>query len=504
MTEVQSNASRIWQGVLRFLAIPTAVAAVICLVARLPYLWDMPGLDATQYLTAAQGWADGLVPYKDLFAEKGPLVYIFLLGLQEIAPRSIVGVHLAFMVVIIVSAALLASFVGRHTNRRVAWWTAVIYALLASSSLWELNDVNTEQLGLPFMVAAVDLADRYGIGGRWWHAAGAGAALAACFWVKPSVAFVGPLILALLILRPDRRLIGIVAAGGGAVLISAAILAPYAAAHALDAFRFSQSTYNHEYVTRGFDNLRARPFDDQVSWIFNLPSSGVFVAGLALGALAWVLGRHRRLVAIGTSWLLLEYAGAKFGVRDFAHYFVPMLPPCALLIVIGGDALASHLTGIEGRARTALAVVALLPLATYLVLNPAIVRISGPSDIRVRQGGEISRIVDSVTSPSQRIYVAAYDDGYQTYWLSHRDPATRWWFAEVMGASPYFYDRSYIGRVRRSLAHHPPAAIVVWPDSYAVTAHDYVAPAIRRGHLKQVADVEGVAIYARHGPRSGQ
>ena len=500
MSEGETRVSRTWNGLLGFLAIPTAVAAVVATLARLPYLWDMPGLDATQYLTAARAWIDGLVPYEELFAEKGPLVYIFLVGLQAVAPASIVAVHLAFLAVVVISAALLVALVQRHAGRGVAWWTAVVYALLASSPLWQFDDVNTEQLGLPFMVAAVDLADRYGLAGRWWQAAGSGAATAACFWVKPSIAFIGPLVLALLVMRPDRRLLGLAAAAGGALAMSAATLGPYAAAHALDAFRFSQDTYNQEYVSRGFDDLASRSFDDRFFWIFSVPGSGLFVAGLTFGALAWMLNRHRRLVAIGTAWLLLEFAGAKLGVRDFAHYFVPMLPPCALLICLGGDAIAAHLTGIDRRARTALALAATLPLAAYLVLDAAIVRVTGTFNSRADQAEQISEIVENVTAPDQRIYVAAFSDGYQVYWLSGRPPATRFYFAEVMGASPYYYEPDYVGRVRESLKRHPPAAIVVWPGSQAATGSGYVEPAIRRGNLRQVADIDGVQVFARRAP----
>jgi 4-amino-4-deoxy-L-arabinose transferase-like glycosyltransferase len=492
--------SRAWRRLRGALAIPVVAAAVVAALARLPYYADSVGFDATLYLPVARGWLDGLSPYRDVFADKGPLVYLLLTGEQALAPTSLPALRFAFLLLIVASAALLAALVERHAGRRVAWASAVIYALACSSTLWEFNDINTEQVGLPLMVAAVDLADRYSLSGRWWQALGAGTALGASFWAKPSVAFVGLLILFLLLMRPSRRWLGIGLAAVGGLAASAAVLAPYAAAGALGELKWSQTHYNHHYVSGGFENLVHRSLHEQVAWIFNGAGSAFFVAALALGGLAWMLGRHRRLVAIAATWFVLEYAGAKFGVRDFAHYFVPVLAPCAILIAVGGDALAAHLTGIENRARTALVVCAWLPLATFLVFTGALQRLQTGADPSVPINNQIADVVDEVTATNARIYVAGFDTGFQIYWDADRNPATRFFWAEGMGASPYSYDPHYVSVVERTLRRRPPAAVVVWPSSQASSTNDYVAPAIRRGGLHQVAELYGVKIYATRGP----
>jgi hypothetical protein len=486
----------------RALSIPVVAAAGVATLARLPFFEDNVGFDATLYMPVARGWLDGLAPYKDLFAEKGPLVYLFITAEQAVAPTSLLLLRIAFLALVVASAGLLAAFVERHSGRRVAWATAVVYALACSSTIWQLNEINTEQVGLPFMVAAVDLADRYSSSGRWWQAVGAGAALAASFWSKPSMAFVGLLILGLLLVRPGSRVQGVVFATVGGLAASAATLAPYAAAGALNQLRWSQTTYNRHYVNIGFDNLSDRSFHEQIAWIFNAAGSAFFVAALALGGLAWILRRHRRLVGISTAWFALEYAGAKFGVRDFPHYFVAVLAPCAILICVGGDAIAAHLTGIEGRARTALIVCAWLPPATFLVFTGDVQRWGTGGDSVVQVDHQVAAIVDDVTAKDDRIYVAGYNGGFQTYWVADRNPAVRFFWAEAMGASPYSYVHRYVTLVRRQLARHPPAAILIWPGSQALT-HNYVEPAIERGGLHQVADVSGVLIYARHAPRTG-
>lgn len=42
-----------------------------------PLVGGVPTEDPGRYLTVAQGWMEGLMPYRDLFDHKGPLVYVF-------------------------------------------------------------------------------------------------------------------------------------------------------------------------------------------------------------------------------------------------------------------------------------------------------------------------------------------------------------------------------------------------------------------------------------------
>ncbi len=488
----------------RWLAIPAVVAAVVALVAWIPYYGDFPGFDMGLLLVVVHGWLDGLAPYKDLFFERGPIDYIFLAGPEAIAPRSVFVLRIAFIILVVVSAALLAALVQRHSNRRLGWVTAVVYSLAASSPLWLLQEANTEQIGLPFTIAAVDLADRYSLSGRWWQALGAGATVGAAFWAKPSVAFVGVVVLALLLSRREGRVRAVLLAAAGGLAASALIVTPTALQGATAGLHWTMSGYERHYVDIGFENFSHRSFVEKVAWVFNAPGSGFFALALGLGAMSWILGRHRRLVAIGGSWMVLEYAGAKFGVRDFPHYFAPLIPGSVVLICIGADAVAEHLSGLEDRMKTGLAAVALLSLATPLVITPGIQRLSQGSLQDDSLNEQVASVVKKVTPKGNRIFVATYIGGYQTYLFSDRDPSIRFFFPEIMGGSPYQYDRRYVKDARNALRRRPPATIVVWPDSLVVTAsNNYVEPAIKRGGLHQVADIQGVVIYAKRAlPRS--
>ena len=50
--------------------------------------WD----DFNSFYTVGSGWANGLIPYKDLFEQKGPLLYlIFMIG-YLMSPYKFIGV----------------------------------------------------------------------------------------------------------------------------------------------------------------------------------------------------------------------------------------------------------------------------------------------------------------------------------------------------------------------------------------------------------------------------
>jgi hypothetical protein len=140
-----------------------------------------------------------------------------------------------------------------------------------------------------------------------------------------------------------------------------------------------------------------------------------------------------------------------------------------------------------------------------MVISAMVARWGTGADPTIAITNKVDRVVEEVTPRDGRIFVAGHNEGYQTYWLTDRNPATRYFFAEDMGASPYSYDPSYVNDVRRSLARRPPEAIVIWPDSSVTTEH-YLAPAIARGGLRRVAAIstetpEGIVqIFARKRP----
>lgn len=93
--------------------------ALLATLTRLPYFNDVLELDVSTYLTLGSQWAHGVLPYRDLFDNKGPLMPELYLGLS--LPRSVVFVRVVLLLSFILLLVSLSSLIERHAGRRAAW-----------------------------------------------------------------------------------------------------------------------------------------------------------------------------------------------------------------------------------------------------------------------------------------------------------------------------------------------------------------------------------------------
>lgn len=476
---------RLAQAVRGSVAVPAVAGVVIAALARLPYFHDVLELDASTYLTIGSQWLHGVLPYRDLFDNKGPLMPELYLVLS--LTRSVVLVRLALMVTFAVSMVSLGSLVERHGSRRAAWLVVVIYALAGSSPLFEGQDPNTEQFALPLMIAAVDFADRFASSGRWPSAVLCGVVTAAAVALKAVYLIAALPAAVLLIQAPRRRSAGVALALLGGAVGLGAIVAPYIAQGTVHDMLWSVFTYNRHYVSEGWHELVQGGGRAMQAFWLSFPGVGLLLTASALGVVAVREPRHRRLAWLGLGWALAGLVIARSGLRVFPHYFIPMLPGLALMAGLGLDALAGELA--RGRA-AALCAVVVLGLAGELSLGPgrdAIAnnpseRFGTDTDPAAADIQAIGARVRRLTSARQRIWVATEGDtntGQGIYWLADRRPAARFLY-------PFDTVPPTDRQVGASLARRPPAVIVVLNNA----PEDYLQGAIRKGHLHQVATVQ--------------
>ncbi len=483
------------------LARPVVAGALAGGLVRLPRINDPVTIDVSVYLTIATAWLRGLVPYRDVFDHKGPLVYELFALFELVSPTSPHAVRLLLFALFVVSLASLAALVRRHAGERAAWLAVLVYAVAASGDVYDGADPNLEQLSLPLGIAAIDLADRYAASRRARFAAGAGAAVAGLALFKPQLAFSAPLVGLLLFLPRPGRARALVAAAGAGVLTAGAIMLPYALAGALGAAQHSLLDYNRLYAGAGRVDLFGRAPDEQIDWAISAAGEPFIALAAALGAFSLLVREHRRLVLISGAWAALMLIGAKAGVRDFSHYFVPIVPPLAVLVAAGVASLERRLVVPEPRARSAVTVAVLAPVFLLLALVPARERLTYGTSFALDAQKQVARIVQEVTTPSERVYVATPFEGQTAYWLGERLPASRYIFPAIMPAFPYLFDPPW-DEVVRDLERTRPAAIVVMPEAYL----DYLQPIIERERLKEVATVrlefaeEPIRIFARRAP----
>jgi hypothetical protein len=496
----EPGSARHRSAALRGLAHPAVAGVLAAALTRAPHLRDLTLFDVDVYLTLGQSWWHGLVPYRDLFDNKGPFLYELFAGLAAVLPRSLLAVYLFGLAAFALSVWQLAALAGRHLGRTGAWVAAVAYGIGGSAIAFQGPEPNADQLAMLAVVAAVDCADRAGGRGRRRYAAAAGVALALAAGIKLGQLVVAPLVLALLLRRPGRRVAHAAWALAAFAGATALILLPFALTGTLGDLRFALVDYARTFLRAGFEPVREAGWAGKLAWLLEFPAWPLLLAGVVLGAVAWREPSTRRPAVAGAAWLLAAWAFSRSTGRAYPHYFVGVAPPLALLIGAGVDVVARR----APQARVAVAAVALGVACLPLALDGWRAALSIPAERRymgldvqpLKSVDEAAALVRRITGPEDRVFVATgggSPGGQFLYWLADRRPAYRIFYPADVVPPRY-------AEVSAALARRPPDVLVLIPG----TSRTPYESAIERGRLAVVARLPGVGeqvleVYARPG-----
>lgn len=477
------------------------IPAALAVASRWPSLHQPLDRDMAAYATIGAAMWKGLLPYRDLFDHKQPLVYPVYAAIDLLGP-STSAVRVAGMaaaVVTVVAVAVLARPLLGRSRSAVA---ASIIAVVSATPYVEGFDLNTEHLLAPITATAVLLSLRYRH--RRWTPAATGFLLGLGLITKVVAVFAAPAILLPLIwMRANgndlrRRLLVF---AGAACVPALAVVSVYAAAGSLDSLIEANITYNRSYVTA------LAPALDR----FIRPSP-VFIALLA--AAAAVIGACRLLlVAEGRPdivslllWLCGAWVGAKFGGRDFPHYFAPVIAPAVILFLLP---LGSTVQSIRLRRSAPLffaGQLAMLGICLRAVPSDmALIFNRGPSDIALLIFGEQARVwseyetvgaeIRTRAQPADTLFVAGAEPGF--YWFSG---------TSVAGRYPYDYpvlaDPLRLRELQQDLCRTRPSRVLLpygaaWPAYLSMLNQSSYRLEFTRGsiHLfRQIADAQCLPI----------
>lgn len=314
--------------------------------------WVFLQRDPAIYASIARYWEAGLMPYRDVWEFKPPLIFVALragFALWGHEPESLRRVFL-----ILTWIGSLALYLGL---RRARCLIAAPVAALGLMTLvvvnpWELPWQNTEPLVAAFAAAAIGCATAHQRDARWWWALLTGACLGLAVTGKqPAALFAVPLGLQLCLWGAPDGWRGRVTYVGHRALLGlggfALALAPFALYFALhDALRalydavlvdgaaYSQSV-GLSWIRPSVLALRTPP---GVRNLFAARPAFPFVAlGLmwpfvaAIGGLAVLtLLRPSRWVLVAWAWLVAAAFAVWIGPFAENHYLVMTLPALAL------------------------------------------------------------------------------------------------------------------------------------------------------------------------------
>ena len=414
----------------------TALMAVISAVLVPSRMLLSTGPPDDSSVFAYIGWAmhRGLMPYRDIWDHKGPLLYYLQFVGISLHPASTLGIGvlelLAWSFAFFLLYRVIASFASYRMSLGITFLSCVFATRFAEGG------------NLTESWALLPLAAAHYASWRWsqrmslrWCAAVLGICLACIFWLRPNMA-VYPLIAISIMLFESRRREGLRAAArqfafaaAAALGLSIVVLAPLYHWGVFHDFVGAYFGYNAAYS--GALSLSMRLLHTQQLL------TQLFAAGTAiLGTAGWVLALKERRAEnsiIGSIprsyrrtliWSLpLEIAAVSLSGRDYPHYVLPLLPTFSVLAACFLCELEGFAKANLGRRALAFALLmGLCPFALASYLGEASHSLEAPAPEYV----QIIRFIQHATGPKDKIIViGGVEAAYVTY-STQRLPASRY------------------------------------------------------------------------------
>ncbi|MEX0800009.1 MAG: glycosyltransferase family 39 protein [Dehalococcoidia bacterium] len=481
-----------------------ALAALLA-VSALPLLFLAPLFEAPfdrdqgGYATIARGWLDGSIPYRDLWDNKGPLLFLWYagsfswLGESVVAPRVMAGV----------AAGLSVPFVWAATRTlfgpREAGLAAALFALSFANVYLQVT-ANAEVFALLPLTAGLWAFSSGAKEGRLWRFLAAGVFTTLAVFTRQSAlwTFLGYGVwLGVLFLRqPDerRRLAeaGAALAAGGA--LGAVPFVAYFAAHGA-LYELWQAMFEFNWQWAGEFPLYRKLVPPM------LMNPAPLAGGLIFWALAGIGGWRLWLRGDRSAWLILTFLlfselGAQTLGKASPHYSVQLLPGAAVAGGVG--TLYAVERWREGRRRLApwlaAATAVTLAAALFAYLQPtATDRFEVQYTYRDYAEGairapEIAAAVEAMTDPGDYVYEWGRES--EIYFLADREPASRW-----LHNRPYSVDKSMIDEVIADFGERQPAVILFTLSKNALN-EGFTAPEPLLEYLEEYYTYAGRVEYA--------
>jgi len=379
------------------------------------------------------GWAmhRGLIPYRDLWDHKGPLLYYLQFAGFSFSPNSTIGIGvlelIAFSIGFFLLYRVIASFASRLVSVAIAVFS-VTFVLHFSG-----GGNMTESWSLLPLAAA-----HYGCW-RWsrnmsrsWLVVIA-ASFACIFWLRANIT-VYPLIAILVVLYASQKIEGRVGAAkqfilavAAGLVISALIVAPLYRWGVSHDFLAAYFGYNRAYSNGLSLASRYEHTNQLLGQLFPIAIAVLGTAGWAL-----CIGEWRRTTQVDGALppvyiralllsLPLELAAATLSGRNYPHYLLPLFPT---LVVLAAWFLSELEKLCNLSARRALIASLLLGLVALSLTTYSgdFARSTEPTHSEYLA---VARFIRSVTTDRDRITVVSEPDAAFISFLARRLPASR-------------------------------------------------------------------------------
>jgi 4-amino-4-deoxy-L-arabinose transferase-like glycosyltransferase len=423
---------------------------IVSLLLWLPYLTFPLDADAAGYATVAYWWAQGDTLYRDITITRPQGIFILFRLIAAAHLDAAIGNHL---VAALYAAACVIAFLAlseRIWGRKIGFTSATLFTLLLAAPFTEGYSTNAELfMLLPLLgtlytlwcVSGYDLNRRVHIFGLLL----CGLLGAIAVLIKPSAAPVALMSVGWLYYRgrtlqllQSRFWYSAVALGLGyclgllPALLHGLVTAPDRYLSAVVLYRVS------------YDSALAGTLSSQVVSFVGTTALLLVQLPILLGALIGLypdrVWRKDPAYLFLMGWVLVAFSGGAMGGNWFPHYYLPLLAPLTLGIMLGWRRLSRSLACRKGEYRRIAAVLGVsfvLPLLLALSLfNSAIgvVPTALHNAVTVPRSEVVASYIRAHAQPTDTIYVA-----YQwapIYQLAQRKPAARWLYYRELQRTP--------------------------------------------------------------------
>ncbi len=487
---------------------PTAELIFLLVLAAIPVLLYLPfsgtpfERDEGVYATIAQGILRGDMPYRDLFDNKPPLVFVWyaisfsLFGESVYAPRIVAAACLGVTAVLLYHQARIALPQG------AAYAAAILFAI-STGLPWVALHANTEAYMLLPLVGSL-LAFTHGMKEeklKWFFVAGLLVGLA---MMTKQVAMWNLLALALVALIWHRRtaenswqaIAPTFWMFTGALISLSIVALPFALTGSLDDFLYANLSYNWVYVN--FLSWAQRFANLGYGMLFFSAIAAPFIAGSIAGLV--VIWRRRAAVTdyVLILWAVASAIGVASGGRFFPHYFLQLMPSLAVLTgVVIYDRFVNGNQHVLSRPAWMMALFFIVvSVGTTAVLYISPLEAEQRVSERVYQQKEWER-----TSENLGNYIQARSNPDDTIFNYGRE-SQLYFYADRAPAVPYFYDwvleydENALAEIIAGLDEARPVYIVDSAQAPLFDDWDAAHPQILRDFLAEGYDYMGRVYFA--------
>jgi 4-amino-4-deoxy-L-arabinose transferase-like glycosyltransferase len=488
----------------RLLALGALLALSLLPLAFLAPLFNAPfDPDQGAYATIARGWLEGAIPYRDLWDNKGPLLFLWYAASFSWLGESIVAPRVAAAVAAGLSVPFVWAAARTLFGPREAALAAGLFALSFANVYLQVTANAEVFMLLPLTAGLWAFAVGARGGGLWWFLA-AGALTSLAMFTRQSAlwAFVGygAWLGTLFVFKPEerrRQAQAMAALTLGGVLAAAPFAAYFAVHGALYDLWHAMFAYNWEW-TGEFPLYRKL-----IPPIFLNPIP--LVGGLVFWALAavgiWRLCvRGDRFAWLVLSFLLFSEAAAQTPGKLSPHYSVQLLPGAALAAGVGLPYIWERWR--QGHRRLGM----VMAVATVVMVGAAVFAYARPTpadrfEVQYTfrdyardaiEAPAIAEAVEAMTEPGDYVYDWGRES--EIYFLADRQPASRW-----LHNRPYSVDKSIMTEVIADLEEKRPAVIMLTFEENEFEGARYGPPpelaAFLERHYRFAERVEYAELY---------